>query len=98
MCAELGQPTCCVETDAMLAIPGALRTAPGRFNGEHSRQRIERALVSDHRTVVCLPPIAGEKPGHDAVATASVPHENTARLEHARHLLDDHPIVARIDE
>jgi hypothetical protein len=96
--AQLGEPRGGVEPDAVLALAAAARALPGGAHGEHAGERVEGALVADHRAVVALPPVALEEARHHAVAAAAVPHEHAARREHARELRDHAPVVARVEE
>src|SRR5262249_7299373 len=56
------------------------------------------AFLSDERSVFGAPPIARQKPRHDAVAISAVPDQHAARCEHTRELGDDAPVVIGIGE
>ena len=82
----------------MLALPAPRRSFPAGLDGEDAGERIEAALVADHRPVVGLPPVAREKARDDAVAAPAVPHQCSARREHAGKLGDDARVIGGIGE
>ena len=93
---ELGESRRCVQPNAVLPRAPTGRTLPRRFDGEHARQWIECSLVTDQGPVVGFPPIAGEKFRHHAVTAPAVPHERTARREHASEFADDARVVTGV--
>lgn len=54
--------------------------------------------MADHRPIACRPPVAVEEPRHDSIATAAMPDQEPARLQHARELADDARIIGGIEK
>jgi hypothetical protein len=73
-------------------------SVPARPNREDARQRIEGALVADHRSVIGLPPIPIEEARNDTVPAATMPNEKTTGREDTRELGDHSSIVRRLEE
>src|ERR1051326_1400954 len=95
---ELGESGCGVQTNAMLALSGAVRTTPVRLDRQDTRERIEPPLLGVHRSIGGFPPVAIEEARHDAVAAPPVPNENATWPQHARKLGHHSPIVGGIGE
>jgi hypothetical protein len=55
-------------------------------------------FLTYERPIARAPPIPIQESGHDAIPAATVPDQNAIRREHACHLFDHAPIVARIRE
>src|ERR687885_78424 len=82
----------------MLALSPAPPPAPRRAYGEPPGERVERALLREHRPVPRLPPVALQEARHHAVAAPPVPDEHAPGAQHARELRDDPGVVPGIEK
>src|SRR5919199_2235606 len=82
----------------MLALSPAPPPAPRRAYGEPPRERVERALLREHRPVPRLPPVALQEARHHAVTAPPVPDEHAPGAQYARELRDDPGVVRRIEK
>ena len=94
---QLSESRSGVKPDAMLPGAAPISARPCRSHGQLPRQCVERSLLREHG-LIGRPPIASEKPRHDAVTTAAVPYQDSTRFEHARELFDDPRVIRRMAE
>src|SRR5213083_2199405 len=92
---QLCQSGCRVKANAVLPPAGSRSTSPGRLNRQQTRQGVELALLREHCIARC-PPVALEKPRHDAIPASSVPDEYASRLQHARKFTNHAQVVRRM--